>query len=60
MKSGDITIDEIRSFAKMQMQEKDSNKGKHEAATIASLQKILAVADKVDDELKHMKSLIVS
>jgi hypothetical protein len=56
--SGDITIEEIRSFAKMH--EKGKNEEKHLAATIASLKEILAIADKVNDELKHMKSLIVS
>jgi hypothetical protein len=53
-----MTIEEIRSFAKMH--EKDKNEGKQLAATIASLKQILSVADKVDEELKHMKSLIIS
>ena len=55
--SGDMTIEEICSFAKMH--EKDKNEGKQLAATIASLKQILSVADKVDEELKHIKSLII-
>lgn len=42
------------------MHEKDRNEEKHMASMIANLKHILAVADKVDEELKQMKSLIVS
>ena len=55
--SGEITIEEIRAFAKMH--EKDNKAEEKLASTIASLKHILSVTDKVGQELQDMKNAIM-
>jgi hypothetical protein len=55
--SGDLSVEEIHAFAKMQ--DKSKNKEKRVASTMKHLNHILAVAKKVEEDLQNMKSVIL-
>jgi hypothetical protein len=55
--SGAITIEEIRAFSKIR--EKENAEDEDNSETIASLKSILAIADKVEEDLLKMKAEMV-
>jgi ABC-type transporter Mla subunit MlaD len=54
LKSGEITVEEIHSYAKML---ENGNSSKQDlSSTIESLKNVLSIADRVDEELKTILS----